>query len=121
MVDIMDPCWIYQAADLTGIASLQVSVGRVPFNFQLGKDLAKIVLRPPATSDGELEVRLTDGCDGKPIAVLPLASAAGRPGLTTLTGALPPLTGAHDLCFTFTAKTLDPMWVIDGIQLVPKA
>jgi hexosaminidase len=120
MVDIMDPCWIYQAADLTGIASVQVSVGRVPFNFQLGKDLAKIVLRPPATPDGELEV-LTDGCDGKPIAVLPLASAAGRPGLTTLTGALPPLTGAHDLCFTFTARTLDPLWVIDAVQFVPGA
>ena len=120
MVDIMNPCWIDQGVDLTGIGSLQVSVGRVPFNFQLGKDLANIPLRPPATPEGELEVRL-DGCDGAPIAVLPLAAAAGRTGETTLTGALPPLSGAHDLCFTFTAKRLDPMWVIDWIQLVPAA
>jgi hexosaminidase len=120
MVDIMNPCWIDQGVDLTGIRTLQVSVGRVPFNFQLGKDLANIPLRPPATPEGELEVRL-DGCDGAPIAVLPLAPAAGRPGQTTLTGALPPLSGAHDLCFTFTAKRLDPMWVIDWIQLVPAA
>jgi hexosaminidase len=117
MVDIMNPCWIYQGADLTGVRTLQVSVGRVPFNFQLGKDLAKIPLHPPATPEGELEVRL-GGCDGAPIAVLPLATAAGRAGQTTLTGALPALSGAHDLCFTFTAKRLDPMWVIDWIQLV---
>jgi hexosaminidase len=120
LVDIMNPCWIDPAVDLTGIDTLQVSVGRVPFNFQLGKDLAKIVLRPPATPEGELEVR-ADGCDGPPIAVLPLAPAAGRPGLTTLSGALPPMTGTHDLCFSFTAKKVDPIWVIDWIQLVPKA
>jgi hexosaminidase len=120
MVDIMNPCWIDQGVDLTGIRTLQVSVGRVPFNFQLGKDLAKIPLRPPATPQGELEVRL-DGCEGAPIAVLPLALAAGRTGQTTLTGALPPLTGEHDLCFMFTAKRLDPMWVIDWVQLVPGA
>jgi hexosaminidase len=77
-------------------------------------------LHPPATPEGELEVRL-GGCDGPPIAVLPLATAAGRAGQTTLTGALPALSGAHDLCFTFTAKRLDPMWVIDWIQLVPAA
>jgi hexosaminidase len=118
MVDIMNPCWIYQGAVLTGVRRLQVSVGRVPFNFQLGKDLAKIPLRPPATPEGELEVRL-GGCDGAPIAVLPLAPAAGRTGQTTLTGALPQLAGAHDLCFTFTAKRLDPMWVIDWVQLIP--
>ena len=35
-------------------------------------------------------------------------------------GALPPMTGTHDLCFSFTAKKLDPIWVIDWIQLVPK-
>ena len=29
MVDIMNPCWIDQGVDLTGISSLQVSVGRV--------------------------------------------------------------------------------------------
>ncbi|HEX4198003.1 MAG TPA: family 20 glycosylhydrolase [Caulobacteraceae bacterium] len=118
LVDIMNPCWMYKAADLTGITALQVAVGRIPFNFQLGKDRAKIVLRPPATPDGELEVR-ADGCEGAPIAVLPLAPAAGRPGLTTLTGALPPASGAHDLCFTFTARRLDPMWVIESVQLVP--
>ena len=32
-----------------------------------------------------------------------------------------PITGKHDLCFTFTARTLDPLWVIDAVQLVPGA
>jgi hexosaminidase len=117
LVDIMQPCWIYAGADLTGIASLQVGVGRIPFNFQLGADINKIPLRPPATPDGELEVR--DGCDGPLVAVLPLAPAAGRPGVTTLSGAMPAKAGVHDLCFTFTARKLDPMWVLGWVQLVP--
>jgi hypothetical protein len=27
--------------------------------------------------------------------------------------------GPHDLCFTFTQRTLDPMWAIDWVQLAP--
>ena len=117
LVDVMNPCWIYPAADLDGVASLSVSVGQVPFNFQLGADRAKIPLRAPATPNGELEVRL-DRCEGRPIATLALPKPAGVE-LTTLTAALPKLSGRHDLCFVFTADRLDPMSVIDWVQLVP--
>ena len=27
-------------------------------------------------------------------------------------------TGVHDLCFTFTQATVDPLWVLDTVQLV---
>ncbi len=27
-------------------------------------------------------------------------------------------TGQHDLCFTFTQATVDPLWVLDAVQLV---
>jgi hexosaminidase len=117
LVDIMNPCWILPAADLRGVDRLEVSVGRVPFNFQLGKDIESIRLRPPATLAGELEVR-KDSCDGPIVAILPLASAAARRGLTTLSGDIKG-GGPHDLCFAFTARRLDPMWVINWIQLVP--
>jgi hypothetical protein len=33
--------------------------------------------------------------------------------------AAPPLSGRHDLCFTFTAHDLEPMWALDWVQLVP--
>ncbi|QUD88566.1 family 20 glycosylhydrolase [Phenylobacterium montanum] len=120
MVDVINPCWIYPEVDLGAISKLTVSVGQVPFNFQLGADRAKIPLHAPATANGELEVRL-DRCDAPPIAVLPLPPA--RPGveLSTLSADLPKLSGRHALCLSFTAKSLDPMSVIDWVQLVPAA
>jgi hexosaminidase len=117
LVDIMNPCWIYPGADLTQGATLVADVGQVPFNFQLGKDVDSILLRKPATPDGELEVRL-DGCDGERIAVLPLGTALKNPAVTRLPpAAIAPHSGRHDLCFTFTAHTLNPMWVIDAIDI----
>jgi len=120
LVDIMDPCWIYPKADLTGASSLSVSVGQVPFNFQLGKDLKNVILHPPSTPEGELVVHL-DSCTGEAVATLPLAAAVGNTGVTTLSAALPTRAGAHDLCFYFTQKTVEPLWAIDWVQLVPAA
>ena len=68
LVDIMNPCWIYEDADLSEVTAIATSVGQVPFNFQIGDDVKKIPLRAPATRPGELEVRI-DGCDGEKIAV----------------------------------------------------
>jgi hexosaminidase len=49
--------------------------------------------------------------------VLPLARAAASDGVTVLSGALPALGGRRDLCFTFTARKLDPMWVIGWAEV----
>ena len=59
LIDIMQPCWRWEGADLTGIGGLAVGVGQVPFNFQIGADREKIMLAKPRTPEGELEVRLT--------------------------------------------------------------
>jgi hexosaminidase len=115
LVDIIKPCWTWPKADLTGVTHITARVGPVPFNYQLGADRAKIVLHPPRTAMGELEVRY-DGCEGEPVASLPL-SAPGPTGLITVSAALPPRAGAHDLCFTFTARSLDPLWAIDWVRL----
>src|ERR1700716_252331 len=119
LIDIMNPCWILPAADLSGVSRLTAAVGQVPFNFQLGKDADSIKLNPPRASVGELEVRL-DGCEGEPIAVLPLAPAADNDAVTVLPSVpLSSASGPHDLCFRFTQRTLDPMWAIDWVQLAP--
>ncbi len=119
LVDIMNPCWIYEKADLDGVAEIVAKVGQVPFNFQLGQDINKIVLRPPQTPEGELEVHL-DTCDGARIAVLPLKPAVTNDAVTELSTPVSAIAGAHDLCFVFTQKKLDPLWVIDWINLAPK-
>jgi N-acetyl-beta-hexosaminidase len=117
LVDVMDPCWILPAVDLTQAASITAAVGQVPFNFQIGKDIEDIHLNPPRTAAGELEVRL-DRCDGAPLAVLPLAPAAGNDAVTVLpAAALPRQSGAHSLCLRFAQRTLDPLWTIDWVQL----
>ena len=53
------------------------------------------------------------------MATAPLAPAAASTGVTTLTATLAARAGKHDLCFTFTSKTLDPMWALNWVQLVP--
>ncbi len=119
LIDIMEPCWIFPKAALTSVSEIEVRVGQVPFNFQIGDDINKIVLRPPQTPDGEFEARL-DNCDGEVIASLPLAPAASNPSVTTLRGAIRPISGTHDLCFMFTSARIEPMWAIDEVALVLK-
>jgi hexosaminidase len=117
LVDIMQPCWIFKEADLSGVGGIVAAVGQVPFNFQIGDDIKEIKFAKPATPAGELEVRI-DSCSGERIAVLPLAAAAAEYAVTKL----PPVTirprmGKHDLCFTFTQKSIDPLWLLHSVEL----
>jgi len=117
LVDILNPCWIFEGADLSRVASIAADVGQLPFNFQLGADINQIKLNAPQTPQGELEVRM-DGCTGERIAVLPLAPALGHDAITELPPArIPQREGLHDLCLEFRQRTLDPLWVIDSVQL----
>ncbi len=119
LVDILEPCWIFEGAELSGITSIAATVGQFPFNFQIGKDRDAIRLRAPRGADGELEVRV-DGCEAPPIAVMPLGPAVGNMGVTRLpAAAITPHAGTYDLCFTFTGGTIDPMWAIESIELMP--
>jgi hexosaminidase len=116
-VDIMEPCWLFKGADLSKIHSLVAAVGQVPFNFQIGAAVKEIPLHQPSTPAGELEVRIDD-CKGERIAVLPLAPAVQNFAVTTLPAAsVTPRDGTHDLCLMFTRKSIDPIWVIDSIEL----
>jgi hexosaminidase len=117
LVDIMQPCWIFKGADLSDVSAITAAVGQVPFNFQIGDAMKEIKLRAPTTPAGELEVRL-DGCDGERLAVLPLAPAANNYAVTTLPPVqIKPRAGNHDLCFTFTQRSVDPTWVLDSVEL----
>lgn len=118
LMDIFNPCWRWDKAPVAGARSIALTVGQVPFNFQVGKDRDGIRFRTPATPAGEFEVR-EGGCDGAVIATLPLAPAVSRPGVTRLVAPLPRRTGARDLCFSYTARGVDPLWGIDRVELLP--
>ena len=119
LVDIENPCWLLPGADLTHAATLTAAVGQLPFNFQIGHDRDAIRLDTPRTAAGELEVRI-DGCEGQPVAVLPLAPAADNDAVTILPAVpLPQFSGTHPLCLSFAQHGLDPLWAIDWVQLSP--
>jgi len=117
LLDVQNPCWIFPQAPLDRARSLVAAVGQVPFNFQIGDDVKKIPLRKPQTAAGELEVRI-DGCEGEKIATLPLAPAVKNYAVTHLPAAtIARHTGSHDLCFMFTQAAVDPLWVLDAVDL----
>jgi hexosaminidase len=116
-VDIMNPCWIYRGADLSQGPRISAAVVPLPFNYELGLDAAKIRVGDNRTPVGELEVHV-DGCDTAILAVLPLAPAAGKDGITELpTLKLPPLSGRHDVCLRFARPRLDPLWALDWVEI----
>ena len=117
VTDIMSPCWIYRRAPVGGAKQIAIHVGQVPFNFQVGKDIENIHFRPPATPAGEFEVR-APGCDGERVAVLPLTAAQSNPGVTRLVAPIAAREGNEDLCITYTAKSVNPMWAIDSVELI---
>jgi len=116
MLDILNPCWIWKDVDLGAGARLSVTVGQLPFNFQLGNKLEPLPVKPPSRPEGELEVRF--GCKGPRLATVSLAPAAANPALTTLDVAVPPR-GRGDLCFTFASRTIDPMWALHSVRITP--
>jgi hexosaminidase len=118
MLDIMNPCWIWQGADLDRVSAVAAAVGQLPFEFELGADIHLPKLDRPRTPSGELEVRL-DGCEGEIIATLPLQPALGNNAVTGLPAAsIAHRDGKHDLCLKFAQWSADPMWVIDWVQLL---
>jgi hexosaminidase len=118
LVDIMNPCWTLPSVSLDQSLQLSASVGQVPFNFQIGEDIHKVSLRRASGAAGELQVSL--GCGGEVIATLPLVPAMDNPAVTRLASVqLPARGGTHDVCFQFTQVQLDPLWVIDSIELKP--
>jgi hexosaminidase len=116
-VDIMNPCWIDRGLDLSSGPRIIASVAPLPFNYELGADVASIPVGNTRTPEGELEIH-ADSCDTAAIATLPLAPAAANNLVTTLPAQrLPPLPGRHDLCLRFARPRLDPMWALNWIEI----
>jgi len=117
LVDIMDPCWIYSAVPLEGVSRIEVRLGRLPNNFQLGGDARQVVLRQPDTRYGELQIH-RDDCNGPLLAQVPLSADTAAPQPQTLSAAIAPQTGTHALCLFVSRRVPDPLWVIDTVQLL---
>lgn len=115
-VDIFNPCWEWNRADLGGIAGIEIRAGRIPYFFQLAHDEPARKFKPAQSAYGELVIRA--GCDGPALASLPLPQAPGSDGFLTLKAPLPPQSGAQDLCMYFTGDTRPTMWTLDRVRLL---
>jgi hexosaminidase len=118
-LDIMNPCWIYRSVDLARGAKLVASVGKLPFNFEIGEAAEKIVVGNVRSAQGELEVRI-DGCSGEPVATKELMAVPDNAWTITLPQIkLPARAGRHDVCLKFARPKLDPMWALDWVRIAP--
>ena len=118
-VTIFHPCWLWPQADLAGIASLKVRLGRLPYSFQLAHDEPARGFTPAQTRHGELWVQ-SGGCAGATVARVPLPAKTGEDGFVDIDVPLADAAGRSDLCFLATGDTRPAMWVLDRVTLVPR-
>ncbi|SEM38463.1 hexosaminidase [Pseudoxanthomonas sp. GM95] len=116
-VDIFNPCWEWKAAPLSGIASVQIRAGRIPYFFELAHDEYLRTFKKAKTAYGELELR--DGCDGAVLGSVPLPKDPGADGFQTLDIPLKAAPSQANLCVYFTGDTRPNMWVLDRMTLIP--
>ncbi|MGH8182500.1 MAG: family 20 glycosylhydrolase [Rhodanobacteraceae bacterium] len=116
-VDIENMCWLWKAAPLDGVHKIALTVGNLPWNFELWTDNAKVVVRSKATPAGEFQVHL-DSCSGPLLATMPLAAAAKTRLQTRLTASLPGISGRHTLCIYATGDPRDGLWAIGQAELL---
>ena len=118
-VTIFYPCWLWTGADLDGIASLKLRMGRLPYYFQLAGDEPTRRFMATETAHGEVVVQ-AGGCSGEILGRLPLPAETGGDGFVELELPLArPIAGRSDLCITPTGDTRPRMWVLDRVELVP--
>ncbi len=119
-VNIFNPCWFWQNANMDGIGKVRVRAGNIPYYFQLAHDEPQRRFEKARSAHGEMDI-LSGQCDGKPLATLPLPARPGADGFITLEAALPrSLKGTQNLCVRFTGDTRPTMWVLDELTLLPR-
>jgi hexosaminidase len=119
-VDLMNPCWIYPNVDFDAVARIDVSVGALPYFFQLWHDTDKVVTHAPAGSSDELQLHV-DACDGAVLATVSLSAGEAPPRTVPIPiGADTAVHGVHDVCLFFAARTRDPLRLIEWVEPVAR-
>ena len=117
-MNLFDACQLWPKAPLDGTDALHVELARLPDNYQLAHEEAKVVHRPAATAHGELVIR-RDDCAGLVVATLPLPDPADTPRRFALDASFPRQQGTHDLCLAFNLPANAPLYAFDRLTLAP--
>ena len=117
-VDLLNSCYIYSKALLSGVTVLRFSVARLARNFALANHVNQIKSHAAQTRFGELMV-YQDRCDtGRPMGRVDLPDPGTSEARQTVETAIPATSGEHDLCMIFTAPLSGPLYAIGEMTLV---
>jgi len=115
-IEAGDMCWMWKGAPLEGVGRIDLTVGRVAWQF--GDERAGATVRPVAGASGEFVIHL-DSCAGPVLAKLPLARADGIAHQTILSADVRTERHAVDrtLCIVATGNPADGQWAIADVSL----
>ena len=117
-VDLLQSCYIYPQAPLSGVTALRFEIARLARNFALANRKGQLKSHPAQTRFGELVV-YQDHCEsGAEIVRVALPDPATSEARQNVEPAIAPTPGEHDLCLMFTAPTDGPLYAIDAVRLV---
>jgi hexosaminidase len=119
-VDLLQSCYVYPKAPLSGVAGLRFDIARLARNFGLANRKNQVKSYPARTRHGELVV-YQDRCESGPeLARVALPDPATSQARQPLESAVASTVGEHDLCLMFTAPVKGPLYAIDAVKLVPR-
>ena len=119
-VDLLQSCYVYPKAPLSGVAALGFNIARLARNFGLANRKNQLKSYPAQTRFGELVV-YQDRCEGgSELARVALPDPAASEARQRVEPAIAPVVGEHDLCLMFTASVSGPLYAIDAVRLVPR-
>jgi len=117
-VDLLNSCYVYPRALLSGATALEINIARLARNFGLANHKNQLKSYPARTRFGELVV-YQDRCEsGTEMARVALPDPARSEARQAVEAVIAPTTGEHDLCFVFTAPTSGPLYAIDTVRLI---
>ena len=117
-VDLLNSCYIYPRATLSGVNALEIHVARLARNFGLANHKNELKSYPARTQFGELVV-YQDRCEsGRELARLALADPGRSEARQAMGAVIPPVEAEHDLCFVFTAPIRGSLYAIDTVRLM---
>jgi hexosaminidase len=116
-VDLLNSCYIYPRALLSGVTALEIHIARLARNFGLANHKNQLKSYPARTRFGELVV-YQDHCESGPeLARVDLPDPGRSEPRQAVEAAIAPMTGEHDLCLVFTAPASGPLYAIDTVRL----
>lgn len=117
-VDLLNSCYVYPRALLSGTTALELNIARLARNFGLANHKNQLKSYPARTRFGELVV-YEDRCEsGAELARVALPDPGRSEARQAVEAAIAPMTGEHDLCFVFTAPVSGPLYAIDTVRLL---